>query len=781
MVKKQFKFKLKFRCKYTLTRQSMITPFTIQFAGGGAVYLSTLGLAKPVIHIASQKESVLTFTAEGMAMDANAAANEGSVVRVLKNGTPFFAGRLFRVKRSGSGSAEGIEYEVRDEWYDLQRCVYQQQWTALESRDTHGVPTTATEYIGELILGMDLDGNQQNNGQVITSVIEWAMACGAYMQVGTIGVAAPIPFDQVIDLPCSEVIRRMLRWSPDAVAWLDYTQTPPAFNVTRRAACEVVNLPFAGVPEKQDIQALPELLPPCVCINYLQTNTSNDGPSELQITADVWPEGSNVQQLGALVMSCRLAGSKSTYQRQPVTVAPIPTDNSAGGEDWPGGPANDPTILWWQRKVPWLTNLGSPGTYDATDVGNQLVITNVYGVYQVGQGDDDGSGTVQVDSGSYPNELISGTVADWMDVIWAKTTWAALVSYSYPSSTDDYSAQDWDAVNVFGPDIGSGSSATCLITAVATATNAASTTYTQLTGYTAPEPMPEGLAQYLYTSLTPLQYEGSYSTISQEVPLAALGIVLNLAGGRAEWSTMKALVQEIEQELETGRTTYRFGSYGHLTMQDLMELIRSTRTRGLATHFAERQTGQSADGGTPIDGAGQTPSDGGTTAPIAPAAAPAFPFQVTSASDGSNLCVYVSDYSYLFNSPDLGDTADIIGVALNTDVSIGDYLWLEIDQNADLTLNGDPSIQSGSWPGGGGTDTTQYTLSDSGVPYVSAWYVPIAKIVDQSDPTPGTNFQSADGSQTGKIVQLLNTNLLLTQWCIQGVTANVAIPWTGTA
>jgi hypothetical protein len=772
-------------------KNDITTPFSIAFSGGAPSSFADLGLAEPKIKLASQKECVLSFKAPGIAMDANALAVEGSHVVVYNDAAPFFAGRLFRIARSGDGRAEEIGYEVRDAWWDLARIVYQQQWTTMASRDTHGYPTTAAEYLGELILGMDAGGNQLSNGQVIADVVAYAASCGAYIQVGEIGVAAPIPFDQVTDLPCSEVIRRMLRWSPDAVVWINYTTTPPAFNVTPRAACAAYNLPFIGAPERQDITGLPDLIVSSVGINYLQTNTSSDGPSELQVTPDVWPPSSNPRAIGGLPMTVRLAGAVSTYQRQAVTTAPIPTDNSGsdgsdGSDDGGagGGPASDPTIQWWQRKVPWLANLGTPGDYDAQDVGNQLVITNVYGVYQQGQGDDDGSGTVEVDLSSYPNELLVGTVSDWMNVQWAKTNWSALVKYSYPDSTDSYSNQDWQAVNVFGPDDGSGSSAPCLVTAVATATNAATQTYTQLTAYTAPEPVPDGLAEYLYNCLCNLQYEGSYTAIADEISPARLGTVLNLIGGREEWAVMNALVQQIDQDFESGTTVFRFGTFQHLRLADLMELLKSTRTRGVASHYSERKTGQSTQGGTPIDGAAQGASDGGGTQPSAANVLSA-PFLVTSSNGGdggdSSLSVMVNQYSYLFNSPSITDKASIDNLGSSIEVNAGDYIWLEVDYNSDLTLNGDPQIGSGSsWPSDDAE--IQYNVnSDGDQPYIDTWWVPIAKIVSRSDASPGTSFTSPDGTVNAKIVQLLNTHLILTCWAVNGMPVNVPTAWTGAA
>ncbi|HEX4083988.1 MAG TPA: hypothetical protein VHY22_03680, partial [Chthoniobacteraceae bacterium] len=592
----------------------MNTPFTIAFNGGAQQTFDSCGLAKPVLSLSSAKESTLRFSAAGTAMDADALAAEKQPVTVYYNGQPFFTGRLFRIPRSGSGSQEAVEYEVRDPWWDFQRCVYQQEW--YEGTNSDG--DISYYFLAEYVLGMNAQGVGLTNGGTIADAVSYAISCGANCQLGTIGVSAPISYDAKKNMTVGKIIQEMLHWSPDAVAWFDHSKQPPAFNVTRIGDCAKLNLPFIGAVEKQNIHAMPELAVPVVALEYIQSNTSNDGPSQIEVTYDIFPGNFNpgLQPLDAIVEAIRLAGAISTYQRQPVTTTPMPAVSSADEE---GGPADDPTILWWQRKAPWLQNLGTPGTYDQSDIGNQLVITNVYGVYQMGQGNDDGSGNIAVNpiADGYPNELLSGTVADWMDVVWAGTNWSALVKYSYPDVQNNYTDQDWDAVNVFGPDDGSGFSAPCLVTTAAMLTSAITQTYTDLTGETSAEPAPIGLAQYLYETCSILFYEGNYTSVAQDCAPAALGVVLNLTGGRTEWAGMNALVQEIEQDLETGKTTYRFGAYGHLTIQDLLERIRAARRHTTAKYAHERVTGASADD-TPVDGGVGTPGGGGGSPPSIP-------------------------------------------------------------------------------------------------------------------------------------------------------------------
>ena len=80
---------------------------------------------------------------------------------------------------------------------------------------------------------------------------------------------------------------------------------------------------------------------------------------------------------------------------------------------------------------------------------------------------------------------------------------------------------------------------------------------------------------------------------------------------------MNALIQEIEQDLESGRTTLKFGAAGHLTLQDLMEQLRANRTRTTSSHIKERTSGDSGDVSS-VDGGTQGSSDGGGQPPPPP-------------------------------------------------------------------------------------------------------------------------------------------------------------------
>ncbi len=126
-------------------------------------------------------------------------------------------------------------------------------------------------------------------------------------------------------------------------------------------------------------------------------------------------------------------------------------------------------------------------------------------------------------------------------------------------------------------------------------TNAQSGTYQSIMAADSGDPVPEGLAQALYDALSPVQFEGQISLVESEVSGAiGIGQVLNIAGGRPEWATMRALIQQVSEDWETGTTTVIFGPAEHLGAQDLIELLRVNRQRFIYTAPSTRDTGQAS-------------------------------------------------------------------------------------------------------------------------------------------------------------------------------------------
>ena len=132
-----------------------------------------------------------------------------------------------------------------------------------------------------------------------------------------------------------------------------------------------------------------------------------------------------------------------------------------------------------------------------------------------------------------------------------------------------------------------------------TATNAVNQTYSSLESLTesGSEGIPVGLAADYYAARSVTPWAGTVERVQDECTRwVRPGSLLNISGGNAAWTTMDALVQTVEQDLQNGRTVAGLGPPEHLAPQDLLEQQRMMRraeadTRARATNAETRQTG----------------------------------------------------------------------------------------------------------------------------------------------------------------------------------------------
>ncbi|MDD5676579.1 MAG: hypothetical protein PHW60_01130 [Kiritimatiellae bacterium] len=542
----------------------------------------------------SQAEDTVSFTAPGL-YDAAELFPYGSTITLsYKNDSsgavaPWFYGRVVQVPRSGSGTEESMDYELAGPWWFLDNLVYQQIWSAgmrpqpytlAEDEVKLGEETigeTPDEVVYDLIgvyksrviLGQDPAGDPRSSGEVITDVINYAIASGAPIQLDPEDPIEPdleIPFDEQQDITCAEAIRRMLRWSPDAVTWFDYSTTPyPTFHCARRSALESLSLalqPSSGsqISNNQisNLQVIPrsDLIVPAVVLKFEQTNTI-DGTEYESIVIDKFPLAATGREFAALTATLQLAGFQANYVTQKVVSTLIPLIEDSF---WT---AHDPTYL-------------TTGTQVSAVIGSSIKSAT-----------------------PYDYELKEGQIQDWMTGKHARE-----VTYTAQVRTTTF---DTDLTTKLKEEI---RSVSCTIIT----TDAVSNTYTQLASLVTGESIPVGLAKALYDSLHPLQYEGSVTLTEEEccstvatALRAASGFVLNLTGGLTSWETMNALIQKVDEDVDSGRTTISFGPAEQLSPQDLVERLRANRGRGVAFSFIKRTTGESSSGSATVALSGPTP------------------------------------------------------------------------------------------------------------------------------------------------------------------------------
>ncbi len=407
----------------------------------------------------------------------------------------------------------------------------------------------------------------------------------------TTGLPLRAPLDAVNDLTCAECFRRMLRWigavgSP--VVWWDYTTTPPTLKVSTRDTLPDVTLPLVGgalpsaATESIKIQRRDDLVPSAIAFKYrISGQVYGDPYSVVQndIAAEV--DGTACEGIGLFGALTNLAGGSLTSDQQTqlplqarrfaaqgatfdfegesttgvagkiLTTAMLTTDPAGTGAD--GG--------FWASLFPALKNVAGLKFYqDAGGAVAPLV-------------QDQSGATISL--ASFPNILLDGQVAPWMYVNNTPTSntpgaTAFATVTAYFAYADNISPAADAAVNA-------GNVACHPLTIKLKLTNLSTGTFNSIPQVTPGEPVPYGLAGYIFAIEQIPQYQGSFAVVEQEISdVCPVGHCLNLSGGLAEWATMNACVQQVSYD-ETGKTEIHFGPAQHLGCADLVERLRVNR------------------------------------------------------------------------------------------------------------------------------------------------------------------------------------------------------------
>jgi len=595
--------------------------FYLQISGGPKQSFTDLNLRALKCLSASQGAGRFMFEANGAAMDSAPMAVEGTICTVYNGATSIFSGRIHKIPRKGDGKDESVSYELRDAWYDFEQNVFQQGWNVL-TLDNMGNPVITEEYRSRCILGMTIGGIAESAAGTISEIVTWAIGVGANCQLGTIGINTyvalaggsipTLPYNEILDLPCSKAIQKVLEYCPDAVTWFDYSTSPPTFNVTRRYNLPVVNLPFVNTAatEAIEIAAIPDTSRPSVVIRYEQTNKiTSDGNTVAStvIIPDIYPSGATGTEYGALVQTVELPGGNAAYQTQSLQVTAIPQASTDAG-----------AMAFFYDRSDALNGRTNDSTHAYSLDRLSFVDGEFYTQVAAGQVDSGGN-PVSTDPTDFPNAILWGTVSDWMNETAANIIVSGGITYAYPDSATPGS-EDFNEVNsailyfggatmdqATGIITTNGDNNDNIITITVKATSGVTKTYQQLSNYTQPEPVPIGIAQLLYENLNPVQYEGTYRIVSQECPPVNMGVAVNIVGSnQSAWATMQAPVQEIEFDYDGGMTTLHFGPPAHIDFNTLMAQLRGNRNRTTSERIEERQTGTPS--APNVDGPGHAPA-----------------------------------------------------------------------------------------------------------------------------------------------------------------------------
>jgi hypothetical protein len=693
------------------------------------------GLCALVRQRINQMADVVTFRAAATTSDADPIFAHASTIRILRGGVPWFYGRVVEVPGKASANADEQLYRVAGPWWYLENLVFQQTWQTTNGTTATLIPTNKSR----LILGQKSDGTKLATGAAILEVLAYATARGVPITVGAVTPDAIAPYAEALDRSCAEVIRDFLRWTPDAVAAFDYSTTPyPTLSILRRVDAATVILPAFGAPVSGlELTPRHDLRVPAVVLKFEQTNDIA-GDTFTSLIVQSAPTTATGDELGALVMTLDLAGARATYQKQPVETTPIPQSDTSAG-----------VIDWWKTKFAWLNDFADADLSVVS--GTQTVAIENPANYP-------GLTTAGV-----PNELLKGSISAWMNLNAAPLLVSATLHYSGAATAA--SSAVFDANNqrvVYTRVMG---------------TNAETQTYSRLTSETEAEPVPTGLAQALYDAASVLQYDGVLELTEQECSgAAAPGALLNLTGGRAEWATMAAQIQRVEETIDLGQTKITVGPAKQLGHADLTKLLRVNRTRRISYRLGERTTGSGSGNAAKVDGGEHTPRSDSLFRPSA-GGAPTVnkPFELLDASDVTGLKVMVNANSFLQQSLTPNDTVAITGLGTAISVAVGTQIWLEIDFSDYAVTSAEIGSGAGGWSGFPTPFVYSGTAPDQ---ELTTTYLLIGYIAAADSALDGTAISGgpADAPVTGKIIQCVSQDVLLQNVVFNGLPAVFPFP-----
>jgi hypothetical protein len=490
--------------------------------------------------------------------------------QITRDDEPFFSGVCRTNPRQGTNPQEIVRYEILGPWFDLQRLTFQQRWKIWDA----ATETATWQRKSRIILGQAEDGSAMTVGEIIAEVLDYAVDCGANLDVPADTTGWPsvkIPWEEISNLTCADVIIRCLSFVPDWKCRFDYSEDPPVFELVNRTSATAMTLTI-GTSDITEISiaARNDLACPGVRVIFERTHEF-DGSSFESIEAQV---AGDPDDLDAISITLPLAGMNVTTQSVRILSEALPATGSP------------PTVtVNWLDKPWWIAQVPSLGKIVAEELTLKSCTQTVHPAEEGGSAED---------IEDLPRVLMEGNIPGWLG--------GAIAARVTLDLTYSYIVRERDADNKIVEKIKDE-----VISHQLTLTNVPDGTYTR-SGVDYAEPAPVGFAAALYASWHPLQYDGTISIEAVEVEhLAIPGDVLNIASGLSAWATMAAHIQQVQYNIASGHTSYVIGPAKRIDPDTLLSLMRRVRARMLPLNHICRVSGLATDRGNMIEQGGLGP------------------------------------------------------------------------------------------------------------------------------------------------------------------------------
>jgi hypothetical protein len=541
-----------------------------------------------------------------------------------------------------------------------------------------------------VLLGMDAAGDLRGTAETITAVIGFAASVGVDIQAGTFPTGMTMRANKVSNATCAELINECLAYHADWLTWIDYSTSPPTFNIATRATATTRSFAVDGTGEVAafDIVRRDDLRP-VRCIIKVETAGGITGVAGFQrgLVVDMYPAAPETPP------------DPLPLQGPGVLIATVPSPSAGGGG--PGTPSTINTTkariktrlipdnatdakAWLKKKYPHLAPLDDTD-FSVTGWTPSLVTPDIADPDPV---DEDNPQTAPTSWTDIPRELIDGQITDWMDAMSGRVKIVATIS---PTGT----ASDADKLLIARP----------LPPVVMVCTDKATGTYSHVTSVTYGEAATgspivqagyyEGLAEDYYNALNQWAYEGGLTIAAEEIPSDRhIGCAVNLTGGQTAWATMNALVNRVSWDIQTARVRIDFGPPRWLSFADFIAMMDALRrppgSPGAPDARTETTFGFEEDEGEDLRDQGYRTPASEFEVPDFTAGEGVIPFKLSARNDAGTLKWSVSSAYASITDGTNGDTIDLSSAGFDTEtghtISATKYIVLEGSVDSSLAI-----------------------------------------------------------------------------------------------
>ena len=477
--------------------------------------------------------------------------------------------------------SQSVSVQVLDAWQELSDCpltLPRQSWNATES----ALETVSTSRV---LLGVNpATGAAETTGQTVSRIVAAAISKGApTLALGSIMAGVQAPSSEIVDSPCSDALRQVLRWHPDAVAWV---AASGAFHLQQASDLSEITLTGEG----WEIDYASKAAPLGIRLVWERVNTT-DGVARMERLTDQagvldsWPP--------PLEITLPLAGATVTSERVDVKTRTLPKS----------GVSDAVKAKFFRGLLPWL----------ATATLTDLHIDDIE-IEIVDPQEDDfnateetvnpnskafppGGATLDVDD--YPRMLIApGSLPGWTNAEAFPARIKGRISYK---GTPTRQIAENLPLRRYSAAAG-GTYLSGTIDEGITITNAAPKIYERISESEAGAAPVAGLATAFLASATASAVRGSVSGSDCQLGALVPGVKLTIAG-----KVSGVPVQESTLNLFSGFMTVAFGTPDHLSIDSLAELCQV----GNANPPKWSRTQEHEDAETPANlSAGPVPAGG---------------------------------------------------------------------------------------------------------------------------------------------------------------------------